>query len=257
MWLPVPLPAPEFVSQGQWLEAFTRWLQSLQARLGQQKVSRKIMVRRRLNSDAGAEEQYFHGPMLGEGAYGEVYAMFHRSLGVKRAVKVIHKSRLSVSPVVAEDEVLSMEEVAKHNTKALAASPGRKSGSEKEDCWVVLYGKAYDLTKFAKDIMDKLLKPSLTMGVVDAASIKPEHVAKAPEAHKPKPKKKAGTSGAVKAADVEEVEEEFKKPPMAAFHWGRDVAILPVQRTALGHAEQLRLRVMEPQAWGYYSSGGG
>ena len=38
--------------------------------------------------------------------------------------------------------------------------------------------------------MDKLLKPSLTMGVVDAASIKPEHVAKAPEAHKPAPKKK-------------------------------------------------------------------
>lgn len=97
--------APEFVSQGQWLAAFSRWLQSLRARLGQQKVSRKMMVRRRLSSDVGAEEQYFHGPMLGEGAYGEVYAMFHRSLGVKRAVKVIHKSRLSVSPVVAEDEV--------------------------------------------------------------------------------------------------------------------------------------------------------
>lgn len=26
--------------------------------------------------------RYFHGPLLGEGAYGEVYAMFHRSLGV-------------------------------------------------------------------------------------------------------------------------------------------------------------------------------
>lgn len=34
---------------------------------------------------------------------------------------------------------------------------------------------------FWQDIMDKLLKPSLTMGVVDAATIKPEHVAKAPE----------------------------------------------------------------------------
>lgn len=34
--------------------------------------------------------------------------------------------------------------------------------------------------------MDKLLKPSLTMGVVDAATIKPEHVAKAPEAKKPR-----------------------------------------------------------------------
>jgi len=97
--------APEFVTEGQWLAAFIRWLQSLQARLGQQKVSRKMMVRRHQTSDMGAEEQYFHGPLLGEGAYGEVYAMFHRSLGVKRAVKVIHKSRLSVSPVVAEDEV--------------------------------------------------------------------------------------------------------------------------------------------------------
>ena len=28
--------------------------------------------------------RYFHGPMLGEGAYGEVYAMFHRSLGQLR-----------------------------------------------------------------------------------------------------------------------------------------------------------------------------
>ena len=27
------------------------------------------------------EMRYFHGPLLGEGAYGEVYAMFHRSLG--------------------------------------------------------------------------------------------------------------------------------------------------------------------------------
>eukprot|EP00418_Pyrodinium_bahamense_P025181 CAMPEP_0179148188 /NCGR_PEP_ID=MMETSP0796-20121207/71694_1 /TAXON_ID=73915 /ORGANISM="Pyrodinium bahamense, Strain pbaha01" /LENGTH=56 /DNA_ID=CAMNT_0020848877 /DNA_START=8 /DNA_END=175 /DNA_ORIENTATION=+ len=32
--------------------------------------------------------------------------------------------------------MLSMDEVAKHSTK--------------EDCWVVLYGKAYDLTKFAR-----------------------------------------------------------------------------------------------------------
>eukprot|EP00420_Gonyaulax_spinifera_P027081 CAMPEP_0197898444 /NCGR_PEP_ID=MMETSP1439-20131203/44055_1 /TAXON_ID=66791 /ORGANISM="Gonyaulax spinifera, Strain CCMP409" /LENGTH=72 /DNA_ID=CAMNT_0043519163 /DNA_START=53 /DNA_END=268 /DNA_ORIENTATION=+ len=32
--------------------------------------------------------------------------------------------------------MLSMEEVTKHNNK--------------EDCWVVLYGKAYDLTKFAR-----------------------------------------------------------------------------------------------------------
>ena len=147
------------------------------------------------------------------------------------------------------DKVLSMEDVAKHNTK--------------EDCWVVLYGKAYDLTKFAKvhpggaklitdaagmdatalfdpihpkDIMDKLLKPSLTMGVVDAATIKPEHVAKAPEPHKPAPKKKAASS------EVEE-EVEFKKPPLNAMLNSFDF-------------ESVAREVMEPQAWGYYSSGG-
>ena len=49
--------APVFVTETQWLDAFTRWLHALQARLGQQKVSRKFMVRRRLSSDAGAEEE--------------------------------------------------------------------------------------------------------------------------------------------------------------------------------------------------------
>ncbi|CAK9017258.1 unnamed protein product [Durusdinium trenchii] len=145
-----------------------------------------------------------------------------------------------------------MEEVAKHNTK--------------EDCWVVLYGKAYDLTKFAKvhpggaklitdaagmdatqifdpihpkDIMDKLLKPSLTMGVVDAATIKPEHVAKIPEAPKPAPKKKKVDS----SDQAEEEVEEFKKPPLNAMLNTFDF-------------ESVAREVMEPQAWGYYSSGG-
>ncbi|CAE7538016.1 CYB2 [Symbiodinium sp. CCMP2456] len=150
------------------------------------------------------------------------------------------------------DKVLSMEEVAKHNTK--------------EDCWVVLYGKAYDLTKFAKvhpggaklitdaagmdatkifdpihpkDIMDKLLKPALTMGVVDAATIKPEHVAKPPEAHKPAPKKKKKAV----TDEAEEEVEEFKKPPLNAMLNSFDF-------------ESVAREVMEPQAWGYYSSGG-
>merc|ERR1719188_1823493 len=105
--------------------------------------------------------------------------------------------------------MLSMEEVAKHNTK--------------EDCWVVLYGKAYDLTKFArvhpggaklihdaagkdataqfdpihpKDIMDKLLKPSLTMGEVDVSTIREEHIAKAAPKHAPKKKAKKQASAA-------------------------------------------------------------
>ena len=148
--------------------------------------------------------------------------------------------------------MLSMEEVAKHN--------------KKEDCWVVLYGKAYDLTKFAKvhpggakliydaagkdatavfdpihprDIMDKLLKPSLTMGVVDEATIKPEHVAQ-PEAKKPAPKKpvrKAETEG------EDETVAEFVKPPLAAMLNTFDF-------------ESVARETMEPQAWGYYSSGG-
>merc|ERR1719242_2521349 len=52
-----------------------------------------------------------------------------------------------------------------------------------------------------KDIMDKLLKPSLTMGTVDPATIKPEHVAKPPE-KKAAPKKKVKKA----ASAAEEVE---------------------------------------------------
>jgi len=100
-----------------------------------------------------------------------------------------------------------MQEVAKHN--------------KKDDCWVVLYGKAYDLTKFAnvhpggarliqdaagmdatalfdpihpKDIMEKLLKPALTMGDVDPSTMQPEHVAKPPEKRAPVAKKDRPTS---------------------------------------------------------------
>eukprot|EP00439_Symbiodinium_sp_Y106_P044414 s34_g5.t1 len=97
--------APEFVTQDQWLEAFTRWLQALQARLGQHRVSRQTMVRRHQITDLSPEEEYyFQGPKLGEGAYGEVFAMFHRSLGVKRAVKIIRKSQLAISTGAVEDE---------------------------------------------------------------------------------------------------------------------------------------------------------
>jgi len=147
---------------------------------------------------------------------------------------------------------ISMDEAAKHNTK--------------EDCWVVLYGKAYDLTKFArvhpggaklihdnagkdatavfdpihpKDIMDKLLKPALTMGIVDPATMRPEHIAKPPAPKAPPAKKKA-----VKADDSEELEAaEFVKPPLAAMLNTFDF-------------ESVARETMEPQAWGYYSSGG-
>jgi len=146
---------------------------------------------------------------------------------------------------------LSMDEVAKHNTK--------------EDCWVVLYGKAYDLGKFAKvhpggaklifdcagkdatavfdpihpkDIMQKLLKPALTMGVVDPATIREEHKAKPPEKAAPAPK-----SAAPAVADGEAQIVEFVKPPLAAMLNTFDF-------------ESVAREVMESQAWGYYSSGG-
>jgi len=145
-----------------------------------------------------------------------------------------------------------MSEVAKHN--------------KKEDCWIVLYGKAYDLTKFGKvhpggahlifenagkdatavfdpihpkDIMEKLLKPSLTMGNVDPASITAEHIAKAPE--KKAAAKKVPTKSDAGAA-VAEVE-DFVKPPLAAMLNTFDF-------------ESVARETMEPQAWGYYSSGG-
>eukprot|EP00418_Pyrodinium_bahamense_P013228 CAMPEP_0179126390 /NCGR_PEP_ID=MMETSP0796-20121207/59825_1 /TAXON_ID=73915 /ORGANISM="Pyrodinium bahamense, Strain pbaha01" /LENGTH=342 /DNA_ID=CAMNT_0020825139 /DNA_START=61 /DNA_END=1085 /DNA_ORIENTATION=+ len=149
--------------------------------------------------------------------------------------------------------MLSMGDVAKHNTK--------------EDCWVVLYGKAYDLTKFArvhpggakliydaagmdatalfdpihpKDIMDKLLKPSLTMGVVDPATIKDEHVAKPPTPKAPVAKRPAKRED---TGDEERAVEEFVKPPLVAMLNTFDF-------------ESVAREVMEPQAWGYYSSGG-
>eukprot|EP00438_Fugacium_kawagutii_P015680 Skav235303 [mRNA] locus=scaffold520:189235:194309:- [translate_table: standard] len=143
--------------------------------------------------------------------------------------------------------------------------------------------------------MDKLLKPSLTMGVVDVATIKPEHVAKAPEAGRcegpvlvgcvswdceltgdllqgtqasTQEEEGSGRPGSgdgdtvtdsddafaavdqrgarcLALAQAEEEIEEFKKPPLNAMLNTFDFE--SVAREA---------SVMEPQAWGYYSSGG-
>uniref|UniRef100_A0A7S4V7Z9 non-specific serine/threonine protein kinase n=1 Tax=Alexandrium monilatum TaxID=311494 RepID=A0A7S4V7Z9_9DINO len=51
------------------------------------------------------EEEYFRGPLLGEGAFGEVYRMLHKKLGVERVVKVIQKEQLTVAEMTAADEV--------------------------------------------------------------------------------------------------------------------------------------------------------
>merc|ERR1719183_2448762 len=90
-----------------------------------------------------------------------------------------------------------------------------------------------------KDIMDKLLKPALTMGVVDPATIREEHKSKPPgKAPAPAPKKKAAPAAEGEAEIV-----EFVKPPLAAMLNTFDF-------------ESVARETMEPQAWGYYSSGG-
>jgi L-lactate dehydrogenase (cytochrome) len=145
-----------------------------------------------------------------------------------------------------------MAEVAKHNTI--------------DDCWLVLHGKAYDLSAFHKahpggsklitmnagkdatghfsmihppDMMDKLLGPEDCKGEVDGKTIKPEHLGKQPKKRaKPPPKPaQAQALGPIAAP------EPWTKPPLAAI-------------LNLYDMEAVAQRVMEPEGWGYYSSGG-
>lgn len=152
----------------------------------------------------------------------------------------------------SELPLLNMEEVSRHCTR--------------EDCWIVLYGKAYDLTKFGKvhpggarliydnagrdatalfdpihpkDIMDKLLKPALTMGVVDPSTIKENHVAKPPTPKVAPPKRPVAADAPEPVGAVP----KFVKPPLSAMLNSFDF-------------ESVAREIMEPQAWGYYSSGG-
>eukprot|EP00932_Pfiesteria_piscicida_P004197 SRR837773.14100.p1 GENE.SRR837773.14100~~SRR837773.14100.p1 ORF type:complete len:490 (+),score=237.38 SRR837773.14100:134-1471(+) len=84
--------------------------------------------------------------------------------------------------------------------------------------------------------MERLLKPELTKCVVDPASIREEHVAKAPAAHAP------AKASSRKATAAEPEEREFRKPPLSAMLNTFDF-------------ESVAREVLEPQAWGYYSSG--
>merc|ERR1719450_998009 len=88
--------------------------------------------------------------------------------------------------------------------------------------------------------MDKLLKPSLTMGVVDPATITEEYIAKPEPKKAPAPKK--ATKVKEDSDDNLEVA-EFVKPPLNAMLNTFDF-------------ESVAREVMEPQGWGYYSSGG-
>merc|ERR1712113_1056799 len=78
-----------------------------------------------------------------------------------------------------------------------------------------------------------------TMGVVDEATIKPEHVAQPEAKKKPPPKQVRKTETEGEAETVV----EFVKPPLAAMLNTFDF-------------ESVARETMEPQAWGYYSSGG-
>eukprot|EP00941_MAST-03F_sp_MAST-3F-sp1_P001523 g1523.t1 len=139
-------------------------------------------------------------------------------------------------------KIYSMSEVAKHN--------------KPNDLWVVLNGKVYDLTKFhrahpggsklildvagmdgtapfnavhPKDMAERLLGPSVVIGKVDPSTIRPEHVASAPE----------------EAADVSVVEatsSSWKKPALS-------------QMMNVFDFEDVASRVMTKEGWAYYSSG--
>merc|ERR1719277_2903400 len=80
------------------------------------------------------------------------------------------------------------------------------------------------------------------MGNVDPATIKEEHIAKPPQKKEAPAKKKKAPVQDAAAAELE-VEEEFVKPPLAAMLNTFDF-------------ESVARETMEPQAWGYYSSGG-
>lgn len=94
------------IEEPEWVDAFIRWIQALHARTTAARVGRTNLVHKRLacaKSDIRAE--YFEGPKLGEGAFGEVFIMLHKGLGVERVVKVIHKDQLTADAEDVESEV--------------------------------------------------------------------------------------------------------------------------------------------------------
>jgi len=94
---------PLFVGEEQWCDAFFRWLLTVRTRCGQSKISRKQLIKERSGLDLSAE--YLQGAKLGEGSYGEVHLMLHKSLGVARVVKSVAKSQLGMAEEFVEDEV--------------------------------------------------------------------------------------------------------------------------------------------------------
>lgn len=137
-------------------------------------------------------------------------------------------------------KMLSMREIRKHNSA--------------QDCWVVIHGKVWDLSKFhsahpggsaiitenagkdataafaaihPKDLADKLLSPELCVGIVDASTITNSDRSEAPPSSK----------------DAEdEARAARKRPPLAAMLNVFDF-------------EAVASQVMSREGWCYYSSG--
>jgi L-lactate dehydrogenase (cytochrome) len=143
-------------------------------------------------------------------------------------------------------KVVTMDEVARHD--------------KPDDCWLVFNGKVYDLTKFHRahpggaalilnnagkdataifnsfhpsDMAERLLGPSVVVAHVDPATIRPEHVAAAPE----EPAKAPEADPASRAAS-----EPWEKPPLGAMMNAFDF-------------EAVAARTMDKAGWAYYSSG--
>lgn len=91
------------VTQEMWADAFVNWLHALQARLGQSKVTRQLLVQTRAGEDLS--KVYLPGQKLGEGSYGEVYVALHASLGVARVMKMVPKAQLGLAEEQVQDEV--------------------------------------------------------------------------------------------------------------------------------------------------------
>lgn len=94
------------LTEEEWREAFDGWLHAIRVRCGQVQIRRHGMVKTRgLHKLSDFGELYFKGPKLGEGAFGEVFLMLHKSLNVERVVKVIKKEQLTEAITTIEDEV--------------------------------------------------------------------------------------------------------------------------------------------------------
>eukprot|EP00928_Gymnodinium_smaydae_P057448 TRINITY_DN4068_c0_g1_i1.p1 TRINITY_DN4068_c0_g1~~TRINITY_DN4068_c0_g1_i1.p1 ORF type:complete len:711 (-),score=144.80 TRINITY_DN4068_c0_g1_i1:66-2198(-) len=94
------------LTEEEWVDAFSAWIWGMRAKAAEAKVSRKQMVQNRNDvRPSDLSSTYFQGAKLGEGAFGEVFVMLHKSLGVERVVKVIKKDQAAASDEHIEDEV--------------------------------------------------------------------------------------------------------------------------------------------------------